>query len=293
MSGCNKYCTYCIVPFVRGREKSFPMDSLIHQVKIAVQNGAKEINLTGQNVNSYFCPNTKKDFSELLRKVSYIKGEFWVRWMSPHPQDMTEELFDVIANNQQKIPPYIHFPVQSGSNRILHLMGRNYTIDEYLDQINWIKQRMKNAVISTDFLVGFPGETKEDFNATIDLITKIQYDFSYSFIYSPRRYTKACKMNDNCSPHEKLKRLTELQTHQKNISLQQNKKYVGKKIKTLVEKRLANGKLLSRTEGNLRVFFDGDNSLIGKFVDLLVMKSGPANLAAVYVKVNAKENEAA
>jgi tRNA-2-methylthio-N6-dimethylallyladenosine synthase len=293
MSGCNKYCSYCIVPFVRGREISYSMEMLLDQVKLALSNGVKEVHLTGQNVNSYCCPETKRNFSALLRRISEINKNFWVRWMSPHPQDMTEELFDVIADRQDKIPPYVHFPVQSGSDKVLKLMRRNYSIRQYLEQINYLKKRINDVVLSTDFIVGFPCETRDDFRKTLNLIKNIQYDFSYSFIYSPRRYTRAWSMNDDCSVIEKVERLSVLQELQKQIAFKRNNRYVGKKVITLVEKRLANGKLLSRTKGNLRVFFDGDNSLIGKFVNLYVKASSPANLFAVKEEHKLNYDEAA
>lgn len=280
MTGCNKYCAYCIVPFTRGKEVSYSMDELVARVAHDVEAGAKELTLIGQNVNSYIDPVSGKDFSELLRRVVAIPGDFWVRWVSPHPQDMTVGLFDVIAANQDKIPPYVHFPVQSGSNRVLDLMRRNYTAEKYLEQIGWLRDRMPHAVISTDIIVGFPGETEEDYMMTRKLMETVRYDLVFSFIYSPRRYTRAFSMEDTCPPAVKTAWLEDLQKRQIAICLERNLTYIGKTIKTLVEKRLTNGKLLARTEGNIRVLFDGDDALIGNFAYLEIDQAGPVNLLA-------------
>ena len=280
MTGCNKYCAYCIVPFTRGREVSYSINEIIDRVEHDVKNGAKEVTLIGQNVNSYIDPVSGNDFSELLRQVVKVDGEFWVRWVSPHPQDMTVELFDVIAQHRDKIPPYVHFPVQSGSNRVLELMKRNYTVEKYLEQIGWLRSRMPDAVISTDMIVGFPGETEQDYLQTRELMETVQYDFMFSFIYSPRKYTKAWKMEDDCPKEIKAERLETLQKRQIEICLEKNLMHIDKIVKTLVEKRLTNGKLLARTEGNLRVLFDGKDSLIGDFVNLKIEQAGPANLFA-------------
>lgn len=278
MTGCNKYCAYCIVPFTRGREISYSVAKIVERAKHDVANGAKEVTLVGQNVNSFKDPDTGEDFSALLRKIVKIDGEFWVRWISPHPQDMTPELFDVIAANQDKIPAYVHFPVQAGADRVLELMRRTYTVEQYLEQIGWLRDRMPDAVISTDIIVGFPGETEEEYLETRKLMEIVKFDFVYSFIYSPRRYTRAFKMEDPIAKEVKARWLTDLQDRQKDICLEKNQRHVGKVLKTLVEKRLANGKLLARTEGSIRVIFDGADELIGTFVPLKISKASPANL---------------
>jgi tRNA-2-methylthio-N6-dimethylallyladenosine synthase len=283
MTGCNKYCAYCIVPFTRGREVSYPMTQILEQVQHDVLNGAKEVTLIGQNVNSYIDPESNEKFPELLRRVAQIEGEFWVRFVSPHPQDMTREMFEVIAANRPKLTAYIHFPVQSGSDKVLEMMKRNYTAAQYLEQIGWLRDLMPDATISTDIIVGFPGESEEDYLATRQLMETVRYDLIYSFIYSPRKYTQAVKMEDSCPPEEKTRRLEELQKRQIEICLEQNLRHVGKTMKALVEKRLTNGKLLARTEGNIRVVFDGDDNLIGSFIDLRIDKAGPVNMEAVFV----------
>lgn len=280
MTGCNKYCAYCIVPFTRGRETSYPLQELVDRVEHDVRNGAKEVTLIGQNVNSYICPETNADFSELLRRVAKIEGQFWVRWVSPHPQDMTVELFDVIAQYPDRIPPYVHFPVQSGSNHMLEAMKRNYTVEQYLEQIGWLRERMPDAMISTDIIVGFPGETEEDYQKTRALMETVRYDLVYSFIFSPRKYTSAFRMTDDVAPEVKSKRLADLQTRQHEIAFERNSALIGKNMKSLVEKRLENGKLLARTEGNLRVVFDGSDDLIGEFVSLEIIGASPVQVMA-------------
>lgn len=283
MTGCNKYCSYCIVPFTRGREVSFPMSQILERVARDVAAGAKEVTLIGQNVNSYQDPETGARFPELLRRVAAIEGDFWVRFISPHPYDMTVDLFDVMAQYRPKITAYLHFPVQSGSNRILSLMNRHYTAEQYLEKIGWIVERMPDATISTDIIVGFPGETEEDFVQTMDIVNKVKFDLIYSFIYSSRKYTKASQMPDDCLVSTKQARLDMLQERQTAIALERNQQNIGKTLTCLVEKRLEHGKLLARTEGNIRVLFDGSDDCIGKFVKLFIDSTGPAQMSAKLV----------
>ena len=278
MTGCNKCCAYCIVPMTRGQEVSYPMDELVARVAHDVANGAKEVNLIGQNVNSYIDPVTQHTFPELLGRVAALPGEFWVRYVSPHPQDMTVELFDVMAAHREKLSWYVHFPVQSGSNTILAAMSRNYTIERYLEQITWLRDRMPTATISTDISVGFPGETDADFEATMDAIERVRFDLIYSFIYSPRKYTRAARLADDCLPEIKGKRLERLQARQMEIALEQNSKNIGRVLRCLVEKRLEPGKLLARTEGNVRVIFDGPDNIIGSFIYLTITSVSPQNM---------------
>lgn len=280
MTGCNKYCAYCIVPFTRGREISFSMSDVLQMIRRDVALGAKEVTLIGQNVNSYKDPESGALFPILLQKVAQIPGDFWVRFTSPHPQDMTKDLFDVMAAHRPKIAASLHFPVQSGSSATLANMNRNYTREEYLEKIEWLRQRMPDATISTDIIVGFPGETEEDFLATMDLVEKVRFDNIFSFVYSRRKYTKAWDMEDPCPSHVKQERLTQLQTRQKTIAAEQNSRNIGKTLLCLVEKRLENGKLLARTEGNVRVLLDGPDEMIGSFINLTIKTAGPAQLIA-------------
>ncbi len=282
MTGCNNYCSYCIVPFTRGREKSYSLKSVVDRVKRDVQAGAKEIILLGQNVNSYKDPDTNKTFADLLKEVANVEGEFWVRFVSPHPKDMTKDVLYVIAENKDKLCAFIHFPLQSGSNKILDAMVRTYTVEKYLEQIGWIREILPSATISTDIIVGFPGETEDDYMQTRNVMEVVKFDNIFSFIYSPRKYTKAALLKDDCSKDLKLKRLNALQKRNVEICFERNNKHVNKILKSLVEKRLANGKLLARTQGNHRVLFDGDEKLIGSFVSLKIEKAGAVNLVGVF-----------
>ena len=195
---------------------------------------------------------------------------------------MTVDLFDVMAAHPDRLPWSVHFPVQSGSNKILDAMLRNYTIERYHEQIQWLRDRMPTATISTDIIVGFPGETEEDFLATMAVIEKVRFDLVYSFIYSPRKYTRAAKMEDDCLPEVKGMRLEALQKRQLAIALENNTTNIGKNLRCLVEKRLEHGKLLARTEGNVRVVFDGDDGLIGQFITLTIQSASPQNMQAVF-----------
>jgi len=284
MTGCDNYCSYCIVPFTRGREKSYPMSSIIERVQRDVQSGAKEINLLGQNVNSYKDPQTGAGFAELLKQVAQIDGEFWVRFVSPHPKDMTKDVLHVISEYNDKLCTFIHLPLQSGSNKILQIMNRTYDVEKYMEQISWIRDILPHATISTDIIVGFPGETEDDYLETRKVLEDIKFDLVFPFIYSSRKYTKAALMDDNCSKEEKTRRLEELRKRQIDICFARNSLKIGKTLKTLVEKRLTSGKLLARTEGNIRVLFDGKDDIIGKFVKLKIVDAGSVNLIGSLTK---------
>lgn len=284
MTGCNKYCSYCIVPFTRGREISYPMDDILNAVKKDIDRGAKEITLIGQNVNSYIDPQTGTRFPDLLQKVASIDGDFWVRFVSAHPQDMTKDLFQVMASHRPKLTAFLHFPLQSGSDTILKAMNRNYTSAEFLEKIGWIKELMPDAGITTDIIVGFPGETEQDYLATREIMEKVKFDQIYSFIYSKRKFTKAYNMTDDCSQEEKARRLSKLQMRQREISLEQNRKNIGKTLKVLVEKELEPGKLLARTEGNARVLITSKNAnLVGSFVDVKIENTTVVNMSGTLV----------
>ena len=284
MTGCNKYCSYCIVPFTRGREISYPMSDILNAVKKDIDRGAKEVTLIGQNVNSYIDLQKGARFPELLQKVASLEGDFWVRFVSPHPQDMTKDLFQVVASHRPKLTAFLHFPLQSGSDTILKAMNRNYTSAEFLEKIGWIKELMPDAGITTDIIVGFPGETEQDYLATREVMEKVQFDQIYSFIYSKRKFTKAYNMPDDCPQEEKARRLSELQMRQREISLEQNRKNIGKTLKVLVEKELEPGKLLARTEGNARVLITGNNAnLVGNFVDVKIESTTVVNMSGTVI----------
>ena len=278
MTGCNNYCSYCIVPFTRGREQSYSIKYIVERVAREVAQGAKEVNLIGQNVNSYADPDDGRSFSQLLEEVAHVPGEFWVRYVSPHPKDITIDVVDVMAKYPQKLCDWVHLPLQAGSNTILEAMKRPYTVKRYMEVVGWIRDRMPKATITTDIIVGFPGETDEDYEGTRAVMEEVRYDHIFSFIYSPRKYTTAFKLGDPCPAEEKQKRLMALQKRQKEICLERNKRLEGTLQRVLVEKRQANGSLLARTSGNVRVNMAGDDALIATFTYVQIERAGIASL---------------
>lgn len=278
MTGCNNMCSYCIVPFTRGKEISYSMSSILEKIRADINFGAKEIILLGQNVNSYKDSEKGFNFAQLLEAVALIPGNFWIKFMSPNPKDMTLDVIKVMAKYREKLCPFIHHPLQSGSNKILKDMNRNYDIEKYLEQIKWIRKYLPKATISTDIIVGFPGETEDDFLKTMEIIERVKFDRIFSFIYSPRKYTKAALLPDRLSYNEKQQRLDKLQKCQIDISKDKNLAYVGEILKCLVEKHATNGMLLARSGGNHTVLFNGDDVLIDTFVNIKVISAGAANL---------------
>jgi tRNA-2-methylthio-N6-dimethylallyladenosine synthase len=281
MTGCNNYCTFCIVPFTRGREQSYPMSEIVERAARELEAGSKEITLIGQNVNSYKDPVEGHSFSTLLERIALLPGEFWVRFVSPHPKDITEDVIDVMARYPDKLCSWLHMPLQAGSDRILKLMNRTYTVERYMETISWIWKKLPLATITTDIIVGFPGETAQDYQGTRSVMEKVRYDHIYSFIYSPRKYTKAYKFEDTCPAEEKQERLEALQRRQKEICLEQNRRFEGRILKALVEKQLDGGKLLARTSGNVRVNLEAGAHHVGSFVDVLITKAHVANLEGI------------
>jgi len=263
MRGCDNYCSYCIVPFTTGRERSFSIDSILEQVAKDVDAGAKEVILIGQNVNSYKDPETGAPFATLLQRVAELPGEFWVRFISPHPKDMTPDVIDAMAR-YDKLCAFIHLPLQSGSNSVLQAMNRTYTAEKYLEQVAMIRERLPHVLFSTDIIVGFPGETEEDYMATREIVDRVRFHTVYSFIYSPRKYTKAAQLEDNCPPSVKQQRLMALQKRQREIGTATNEAFVGKTFRVLFE-----GETWGRTEGNVKVFVP-EAMPIGSFADVLI-----------------------
>lgn len=270
--GCNNFCTYCIVPYVRGRERYVPMVEIVEQTKEFIKKGYKEIMLLAQNVNSYGRGLSKEEtFANLLQNICDIDGDFIVRFVSPHPRDFTDDVIDVIAKNP-KIARCLHIPLQSGSSRILKLMNRGYRKEQYLALIEKIKTRIPDIAITTDIIVGFPQETEEDFLDTLDVVRKSKYDTAFMFMYSIRQGTKAAEMDGHLSDdikHERLQRLIALQTE---ISKEISETYAGKVERVLVEGPSKKNKdvLSSRTSTNKIVLFEGDKSLEGHFVDVKI-----------------------
>ena len=270
MYGCNNFCTYCIVPYVRGRERSRDPEEVVGEARSLVEQGYKELLLLGQNVNSYG-RGTDVDFPELLRRINAIPGEFRITYMSSHPKDATRELIDTIAECE-KVTRHFHLPVQSGSSRILKLMNRSYTREHYLELINYAKERIPDVALTSDIIVGFPGETYEDFQETLSLIREVKYDSLFTFIYSPRKGTKAAEMPDPISQEEKGRWFRELLEVQQEIGCSSYQNYVGRTMRVLCEGpgRTRDGCLTGKSIQNIIVDFDGDRSLIGSFVDVKI-----------------------
>ncbi|MCI7499070.1 MAG: tRNA (N6-isopentenyl adenosine(37)-C2)-methylthiotransferase MiaB [Oscillospiraceae bacterium] len=235
MYGCNNFCSYCIVPYVRGRERSREPEKIIEEIKRLANSGCKEIMLLGQNVNSYGRGLDEKiDFPELLRRIDSIDGDFRVRFMSPHPKDATNEFFDVIAESK-KICRSVHLPLQSGSDRILKEMNRRYTVQKYMDMVSYARKVMPELSISTDIIVGFPNETYDDFLQTLDVVKAVKYDNIFSFIYSKRTGTKAADIIDHTSEEDKGKWFRELLAVQREISEEHYKRFMGAEFDVLFD----------------------------------------------------------
>ena len=269
MYGCNNFCTYCIVPYVRGRERSRKPEAVISEVTALVENGYKEITLLGQNVNSY-----SYGFAKLLRELDKIPGKFRIRFMSSHPKDASRELIDTILESE-KVCKCLHLPVQAGCNRILKAMNRRYTKEQYLDIINYARQKAPDFSFSTDLIVGFPGETYEEFCETKELIKQVKYDNIYSFVYSRRSGTKAAEMEDNISDKQKGLWLRELLLEQREVSSQWLARFVGKIVEVLTEGegRTGDGYLTGKTDEGIIVEFKADKKLIGEFVQVSITKA--------------------
>lgn len=273
MYGCNNFCTYCIVPYVRGRERSRDPQDILKEARELVQNGCKEITLLGQNVNSYGKNlEPKVTFAQLLRMINDIDGDFRIRFMTSHPKDCTRELLETMAQCD-KVAKHLHLPFQSGNDRVLKAMNRNYTREKYLSLIRYAKELMGDALsITSDIIVGFPGETYEEFQDTLSLIEEVRFTSLFTFIYSPRNGTPAARMPDPVPAEEKGRWLRELLAVQEKISAENMKKYAGKTFKCFVygKGKLGEHSLEARTDGNLIVEFDGDESLIGSFKNITV-----------------------
>ena len=269
MYGCNNFCTYCIVPYVRGRERSRKPEDILAECHEVIANGAKEITLLGQNVNSYGKDlDCGVDFSDLLSMIAQIPGDFLIRFMTSHPRDASRKLFDTMAATP-KIAKQLHLPFQSGSSRVLKAMNRHYDRETYLELVRYAKEKMPELVLTSDVIVGFPGETEEEFEETISLIQQVHYDSLFTFIFSPRTGTPAASMEDPTPKEEKNRRFDKLCAVQNSISEKIHEGYVGKKMRCLVD-GTDNDLLTARTEGGRLVRFKGDPSLIGQFTDITI-----------------------
>ena len=272
MYGCNNFCTYCIVPYVRGRERSRKAEDILAECRQLVENGIKDITLLGQNVNSYGKDLDQGiDFADLLKMITQIPGDFLVRFMTSHPRDASEKLFDTMASSP-KIAKQLHLPFQSGSSRVLKAMNRHYDRETYLKKVRYAKSVMPDLVLTSDVIVGFPGETEEEFEETISLIEEVRYDSLFTFIFSPRSGTPAATMEDPTPKQEKNRRFDKLCATQNSISEQLHDAYIGKTLRCLID-GTDKEFLTARTEGGRLVRLSGDPALIGSFADITITGS--------------------
>ncbi|MBQ9168369.1 MAG: tRNA (N6-isopentenyl adenosine(37)-C2)-methylthiotransferase MiaB [Oscillospiraceae bacterium] len=272
MYGCNNFCTYCIVPYVRGRERSRKKEDILVECRQLIENGCKEITLLGQNVNSYGKDLEEGiDFSDLLAEIAELPGDFLIRFMTSHPRDAGKKLFDTMAK-YPKIAKQLHLPFQSGSSRVLKAMNRHYDREKYLSLVEYAKSVMPDLVLTSDVIVGFPGETEEEFEETISLIQQVHYDALFTFIFSPRNGTPAASMEDPTPREEKNRRFDKLCAVQNQISEEIHQKYVGKTFRCLVDGK-DKDQLTARTEGGRLVRFAGSDDLIGTYTDITITGS--------------------
>lgn len=279
MRGCNNFCSYCIVPYTRGREKYRPMTHILEEVKILAEQGYKEVQLLGQNVNSYQDPQTGKNLASLLKEVNSIPGIEWIRFLTSHPKNFTLNIAQAMKE-AQKVCPQLHLPVQSGSTSVLKRMNRHYTKEDYLELINMLKQLIPKISLSTDIMVGYPGETAQDFRDTLDLLQRVEYTNIFSFRYSPRPLTPAYKQEDSVPFEVKKKRLIELQNLQKNIQLKKNKSLVGQTMKVLCRGRSKKDPHVfsGRNRSYQVVNFSSSSNVIGRFVKIRITDCSPYSL---------------
>ena len=286
MYGCNNFCTYCIVPYVRGRERSRKSEDIIKEIEGLVAEGYKEVTLLGQNVNSYGKGLEEDiDFARLLRKINEVEGLERIRFMTPHPKDLTKDVIMAIKECD-KLCEQVHLPVQSGSNRILKKMNRNYTREDYLALVELIKKEIPGVSITTDIIVGFPGETEEDFLDTLDLAKKVQYDSAFTFIYSRRNNTPADMMLNQVPDEDKHHRFDRLVKTINESVISKNKAFEGKVVEVLVEGPSKNDetKLMGRTRNGKLVNFTGENVKAGDLVNVNIVRAQPFSLIGEVVK---------
>ena len=280
MYGCNNFCTYCIVPYVRGRERSRKSEDIINEIRDLVAKGYKEITLLGQNVNSYGKGLEEDiDFAKLLRKINEVEGLERIRFMTPHPKDLTKDVIMAIKECD-KLCEQVHLPVQSGSNRILKKMNRHYTKESYLELVELIKKEIPGVSITTDIIVGFPGETEEDFLDTLDLVNKVQYDSAFTFIYSRRNNTPADMMLNQVPDADKHHRFDRLIKAVNESVIRKNKEFEGKTVEVLVEGPSKNdeSKFTGRTRNGKLVNFSGENVKAGDLVNVKIVRAQPFSL---------------
>jgi len=270
MYGCNNFCTYCIVPYVRGRERSREPEKIIEEAKSMIAAGCKDITLLGQNVNSYGKGQDHGvNFAKLLRMINDLEGDFVIRFMTSHPKDCTDELLETIRDCK-KVTRHLHLPFQSGSSRILKLMNRYYDREKYLALIKKAKELIPDVSLTSDIIVGFPGETYEDFKETLSLVEEVKFTSLFTFIYSPRIGTPAASMPDPITREEKGRWFDELLKTQEAVAAENIKKYLGKTYRVLCDEQIGDGIMSGHTNGTATIEFKGDLELLGKFVNVRV-----------------------
>jgi tRNA-2-methylthio-N6-dimethylallyladenosine synthase len=293
IEGCDKSCAYCVVPFTRGPERSRTSDSVLREAAQLVSSGYSEVQLLGQNVNSYRDPSPAGwDFAQMLAQVGNIPGMRRVRFTTSHPRDFVKEIIEAIDENPS-LCNHVHLPVQSGSTRVLQMMQRQYTHDDYMRRIEWMKGAKRDIAITTDIIVGFPGETEQDFDQTLKLLEEVEYDAMFIFKYSKRPNTPALQLEDHMPEEEKTRRFMILQEKQRSIQMRRNAEYVGKTEEVLVEGfNKATGQWIGRTAQHKTLNFtdaslpepQGETTLAGDYLDVLVTRAGPNSLAGESVR---------
>jgi tRNA-2-methylthio-N6-dimethylallyladenosine synthase len=290
IEGCNEFCSFCVVPYTRGHERMRPVSDILAEVRVAADAGRPEVQLLGQIVNHYQAPDDPAcDFAELLARVAAVPGISRVRFASPHPRHVSERLIETIRDVPE-VCKHLHLPVQSGSNRILKAMRRRYSRESYLELVNRLRERIPGICVSTDMIVGFPGETAEDFELTLDLVEQARYSSMYSFKYSARPNTLALKkLPDDVPEAEKTARIVALQDLQKSVQMRWFETLVGNRVEVLPDaiSRRRTSELTGRTTGNSVVNFPGDSSLIGRPVDVVITGYGPNSLKGELAQVAA------
>ena len=280
MYGCNNFCSYCIVPYVRGRERSRKREHIVKEVRELVETGYRDITLLGQNVNSYGLDGGSDcDFADLLAELDTIEGDYTLRFMTSHPKDASRKLIDVMASSRH-IAHQFHLPMQSGSDAILKAMNRRYDTEKYYSIVAYMREKMPDVTITSDIIVGFPGETEEDFEGTLEMLRRVRFDMLYSFIYSPRKGTPAAEM-EQVPPEIKSARFERLLALQNEIGAEKNRVFEGKTVRVLCDGVSKNNPALysGRNEGNKIVFFEGQPEDTGRFVDVLIEKGDAFSLS--------------
>jgi len=292
MRGCDKFCSFCVVPFTRGRERSRPLASIVQEVETLSSRGFKEITLLGQNVNSY--QSKESDFADLLGTVANVDSTIRIRFVTSHPQDMSDKLIKAIAEHKN-ICKYIHLPFQSGSDRILNLMNRNYDRKHYLNLVHKIKSLIPDVSLTTDIITGFPAETEEDHRQTLEVMKEVQFDGSFMFKYSPRENTPSYKMADDVPDEIKIRRINEIIETQTKISLTKNSSHIGKTLEVLVEgeSKKSTSEWQGRTDGNKMVIFPIGKFLVGTYINVIIERANSATLFGFLTHSNTQTAEKA